>query len=318
MTDNYSPLTGFKARMKTIRNALQLFSLLLLGLFVSTAHAEPATDRAVFEAARSFLTNCPPIKNLVLEVQSAPSTNVVRYQFRYQPGALYCRKLSPATSPAARANAYAGVAQDDSCGYWGDDWWHLEQLDPRAPRSLTTCHAVGKDLESMRHKTMLLTTAFSWFSSFGLSAAGVNKMQCDGDDFTFENPGYGLTNRASLIVRGGVLQGARVLGRYPAGEFPTDVAWNYGASKLPFPIPNEIVWSETRAAVTEGDHKSPGGTFVIQRIRVVQIEMGDPAAPMSRVMFLPDPSLLTSETIRMVVTNQEMFQLRGGRLRSTK
>ena len=313
MTDNYSQLTGFNARMKTLRNALQLLSV-LLGLAASFAHAEPSTDRAVFEAARSFLTNCPPIKNLILEVQSAPSTNFVRYQFRYQPGALYCRKLSP----AALGNAYAGVAQDASCGYWGDDWWHMAQSDPPAPQVLTTCHAIGKDLKAMRHKTMLLTTAFSWFSSLGLSAAGVNQMQCDGDDFTFENPGYGLTNRASLIVREGVLQGARVLGRYPNGEFPIDVAWDYGVNKLPFPIPNEIVSSQTRAAVTEGDQKSPGGTSVIQRIRVVQIEMGDPAAPMSRVMFLPDPSLLTNETIRMVMTNQENFHLRGGRLHSTK
>jgi hypothetical protein len=292
-----------------------------LCLLVGQPSVRAANDEASFF---SFLTNCPPIEHLVLDVRHFSSTPTM-FLFRYQEGAFYAEQLS-AHDPSS---PFYYVRKGTGFGYWDNDYWHVEPKSPTMRPVLTT--GVGED-RLWKQKGRLFADIFSYFVSFGITPGGVNSVTIDADRVEARLPevnkdaehnrGAVTEISATLVISNGLPVGAHVQPKAVGVQAkPLRVAYRYDVNSVPLPIPKEITLIQrvNRPGLPESaDPALDGIDRTILQISVVEIKLGKRSSPLPRHNFSPDDLLdETTNYVRLIITNGQSFELRNKKLYST-
>jgi hypothetical protein len=298
------------ARGGRLAGVLLTFCLILGGPSVSGSAGEQALTW------QSFLTNCPPIKSLVLEAQYY-SPRATMLQFRYQPGAFYAYQMTQADP----SGIYYATSRGTSCGYWGDEFWYLEPAGPRRPPVFTTGIDTGP--VKMLGKNRMFEDIFSFFTSLGISPEGVNSVRVEGNKVTaLMNPGdpkQELTQITTLVLSNGLPVSGLIEqeSKSLVKPKPYSLSYHYDAASVPLPIPKEILMTllvPPPGMPETADTEVYGVEKTLLHLIVKEIELGTHSDLLPRKMFTPDAKQMGSNYFHVVITNGQNFQLRGTNL----
>lgn len=101
----------------------------------------------------------------------------------------------------------------------------------------------------------------------------------------------------------------------PYFDIPKDTSCGYyETNSVPFPVPKEIVLTQKVPGPDKPEWSEPeedGVDVTVVHLLVREIELGSRSSPLPREMFSPDPTLLASNTIHVIVTNGVNYSVRG-------
>lgn len=264
----------------------------------------------------SVLTNCPPIRHLILEATYA-SAQATLIEFRYQPGGMYARLLSDA-KPYSHVPP---IPRDTSCGYLDSAFWYLEPgVTNIMPPVLTTGVETGRN--KLRAVDYWFGIIFSLYASFGITPEGVNSVRIEGETLVAVmnegDPHMEYTCTASLITTNGLPISGLIQPHFPGAKPPpSTVRYTYDPSTVPLPFPKEIV--RTVRALKPGQPQNAGldmsdEEYVDLHLLVKEIEVADPSSRLPPEMFAPNSALLGSKYEHIIITNRQSFRVSGGQL----
>lgn len=277
-----------------------IFALFILTLSNVFGAVEPASWDAIPPAK-----NFPIIKELVLAVFQDNTNKPDLYQFRYQTGGFYARKLKDIYS------AWQPASPDEpQAGYWDNDYWSVDPLGTLSSLHSYTYQANDTGATAFQNSHRM-EKCFSFFATYGITGEGLNAVTKRGEYLQATND-YGLMNSAKLVLSNGVpITGAmdyemKVEGIAGKRTIRINMNYHYLATLAPLPIPIEI--TQTQVAP---DQK----TYPYMRFRVIKLELSEQL--LSRDYFSPDlTSIKSNQLSRVIYTNGQNFAVLGGKLTS--
>jgi hypothetical protein len=269
------------------------------------------------ETFYSVLTNCPPIKRLVLGVQYY-SPQMTLIEFRYQPGAFYARQLMD----GELSEGFPPTPKDTSGGYWGSDYWYVQPASPGRPHpTLTT--GVETHRNKLRNVNNMFERFFSLFASFGITPEGVDSVRIEGDQLIAVmnqgDPRQEHTYTAVLALSNalpihGLLQPQAQGNILP---HPFQLKYVYDTNSVPLPFPSQIIQTirvPKAGQPEDADLAKFGEDKIVLHLVVRGIELAGPGSLLPQEAFRPDLALLGSNYHHLVITNGQLFQQRGAKL----
>lgn len=241
-----------------------------------------------FESFLSFVTNLPPINDMVVEVEFGFKPQ--RYQFRYQQDAFFGRLLGSTNSAAD-----ADCVLDSMCGRWKDDYWYY---DPTS-KTLHEYHFAQNDTNASGYVGQVdFKTCLGLFQSFGSSDQGLNSLFWHNDRLTFVDTFRHCTNYLTLHLSNGVPRSASMERTMDGGTAHFVSAWSYDTNVAPLGIPVAV----------NLDHSEQ------KWIRLRTLTLGSQDRPLPRESFFPS-CLFTNQTIaRIAHTNSADYLVKDGKM----
>ena len=285
-----------------------LWALAAIGIVV-VAHVQAmqsnASDgRALFH---ELLTNCPPIRCLILTMHFNPGVLKPRhYCFRYQPDAFYARELSRETEMCETEHWDA-----PACGLYEESYWSYKRAAEEGSFVLWTWKSDNTDTNNDGYIECMRAfldgfRRFGFYTSGGLSFAGVNSVRIEDDVIISHDPlaSPSIVRRARLDPGIGAPRGALVEELWEGLDKPVlyRVEYEYDPAVAPAPFPVTI-------RMLAGIEGPP-----IAMLHVRRLEPSPGRALMPRTMFLP-PALMDDPRIpRVVLSNGAAWSVVEGRV----
>ena len=281
-----------------------LWALAAVGIAVvaqgQSVQGSTLNGRALFH---ELLTNCPPIRCLILTMHFNPGVLEPRhYCFRYQPDAFYARELGGAVESCETEHGNA-----PACGYYEDSYWSYNRAASETTFVLWMSKADNADTNNTAY--VQCTDAFrrfGFYTSGGLSFAGVNSARIEEDVIISQDPlaSPGIVRRAKLDPGNGLPRRALVEELWEGQARPVlyrvEYEYDFGVAPVPFPVTIRML------AGVEGPP--------IAILHVRRLEPSPGRAPMPRTMFLP-PALMDDPRIpRVVWSNGAAWSVVDGRV----
>jgi hypothetical protein len=266
----------------------------------------------------SVLTNCPPIKQLVMEVQYY-SPEMICMEFRYQPGAFYARQLSD----GKRSLIFPPTSKDESCGYIDSAFWYVEPgRSNKNPTVLTT----GVEMKPTKCGSVnpMFERIFSLYTTFAITAEGVNQVRVQGQQVIAVLRQGDPINKLALTTSFALSNGLPVTAQIQPDRIgtvkpiPYNVRYNYDPKSIPLPFPKEIICTIRGAKPgipeTPGlDLEKYGEDVLVLHMLVKAITVADHSTRISSDMFMPSSAVLGSKYEHIVITNGQRFIVEGTR-----
>jgi len=282
-----------------------LWALAAIGIVVAThvqaMQGSTLNGRALFH---ELLTNCPPIRCLIVTMHFNPGVlKPSHYCFRYQPEAFYARELGGAVGSCETEHGTA-----PACGYYEDSYWSYNRAASETTFVLWTWKADNADTN---HPAYIQCTEafrrFGFYTSGGLSFAGVNSARIEEDVIISQDPlaSPRIVRRATLDPGNGPPRRALVEELWEGQAKPVlyHVEYEYDPGVAPVPFPATI-------RMMAGAHDGPP----VAVLHVRRLELSPGRARMPRTMFVP-PTLMDDPRIpRVVWSNGAAWSVVDGRV----
>lgn len=260
------------------------------------------------DALVTFMTNCPAVHNLVVELRFHDSPNVPMIcQFRYQPGAFFARevlRMEQVDQPI--------TTNDNACGYWLDEYWAWCKFgrwaNPAGQEPTLYIHKItdNRDWSMARQQCEVFQNIFGMFQSLGLSEWGINSVFVSNGVLMSVDPTRSITTRGEFILSNGLVVGATIQRQYGSlGELKLVAQYEYASDNGPTScsLPKEI-----RLLQVIGGQLDP-----LWVMRIHRLEFADAGTQLSREMFFPETILSNPGAARQILrSNRTDYLVRAG------